>query len=378
MKAKLDTLHIETTPVAGKPNQAMAKFPDQVTVELVGDPSLSTPVAMHHIHLATPDPEKLRAWYVKTFGARAGTRGDFLAAFLPGGEVDTRKTQGPQAPTKGRSLDHIGFEVHNLEAFCKQLTADGVQLEVPDGRHAADGPQVGLSSSIPKAPASSSPRASRGSNIVSSTQFGGQAMPTAVESLPVVSLDYTNRGPGLFAGMTQLWGLLDAESGRDGYLLVNVTVPGALVPVVLARSDLYILGFRCGGSWFRFDDAAWPFSDAASKLGYDGQYRSLGGLTGTLTPGAINGIQHLASISHRHLWKEALRNLLVVVSECSRLVPVQMQVLGLLNGCLPSVSLGGMQHYIQNWDKASKGTDMSKEVRPNLRIGFKDPTIVKR
>ena len=35
------------------------------------------------------------------------------------------------APTKGRSLDHIGFEVRGLEAFCKTLEAQGVKLDVP-------------------------------------------------------------------------------------------------------------------------------------------------------------------------------------------------------------------------------------------------------
>ncbi len=50
------------------------------------------------------------------------------------------KTSAAQAPTKGRSLDHIGFEVKNLEAFCKQFEADGGQLESPF----QDAPQVGL------------------------------------------------------------------------------------------------------------------------------------------------------------------------------------------------------------------------------------------
>jgi len=131
VKAKLDALHVEYTSSNGNAKQIMAKFPEKVTVELTEDSALSTAVAMHHIHLATPDPEKQRAWYVKTFGARAGTRGNFLAAFVPGGEVDARKADNPQAATKGRSLDHIGFEVHNLEAFCKQLSADGVQFELP-------------------------------------------------------------------------------------------------------------------------------------------------------------------------------------------------------------------------------------------------------
>ena len=76
------------------------------------------------------DPEKPQAWYVKTFGARAGTRGTFLAAFIPGGEVDTRKAQQAEAPTKGRSLDHIGFEVKNLEEFCKKLQAEGMTFDV--------------------------------------------------------------------------------------------------------------------------------------------------------------------------------------------------------------------------------------------------------
>jgi catechol 2,3-dioxygenase-like lactoylglutathione lyase family enzyme len=140
VKRRLDALHVESTPANGNAKQIMAKFPEKVTVELTEDPALPTAVAMHHIHMATPDPEKLRAWYVKTFGARPGTRGSFLAAFIPGGEVDMRKTQDPQAPTKGRSLDHIGFEVRNLDSFCKQLSADGVQFELPY----RDMPAIGL------------------------------------------------------------------------------------------------------------------------------------------------------------------------------------------------------------------------------------------
>jgi hypothetical protein len=30
-----------------------------------------------------------------------------------------------QAPTRGRMLDRIGFEVENLDAFCKELEAKG-------------------------------------------------------------------------------------------------------------------------------------------------------------------------------------------------------------------------------------------------------------
>jgi 4-hydroxyphenylpyruvate dioxygenase-like putative hemolysin len=34
-------------------------------------------------------------------------------------------------PSKGRTLDHIGFEVNNLEAFCKNLAANGVKFDEP-------------------------------------------------------------------------------------------------------------------------------------------------------------------------------------------------------------------------------------------------------
>jgi catechol 2,3-dioxygenase-like lactoylglutathione lyase family enzyme len=102
--------------------QLMVNFPDNA--------SLQVPLAMHHIHMSTPDMEKLRTWYVKTFGAKSGTRGNFLSALFNGGQVDFRKAQQAEAPTKGRSLDHIGFEVRNLEAFCEKLEADGLTLEM--------------------------------------------------------------------------------------------------------------------------------------------------------------------------------------------------------------------------------------------------------
>jgi hypothetical protein len=35
--------------------------------------------------------------------------------------------------TRGRALDHIGFEVKGLEAFCKQLEAQGIKFDRPYG-----------------------------------------------------------------------------------------------------------------------------------------------------------------------------------------------------------------------------------------------------
>ena len=35
------------------------------------------------------------------------------------------------APTRGRMLDHVGFEVRDLAAFCRRLEADGVKFDSP-------------------------------------------------------------------------------------------------------------------------------------------------------------------------------------------------------------------------------------------------------
>ena len=88
---------------------------------------------MHHIHLTTANPEVLRKWYVKTFGAENGTRRSLPATMFNGNEVDflTANAPTPPVPTKGRAIDHIGFEVRNLEAFVRQLQADGVTIEAP-------------------------------------------------------------------------------------------------------------------------------------------------------------------------------------------------------------------------------------------------------
>jgi len=140
IKTRLAAARIELASDNANTKQIMANFPDKLKVEFTEDAALKVPIALHHIHNATTDPEKMRAWYVKTFSGKAGTRGNFLAAMIPGGEVDFRKTDQPQAPTKGRSLDHIGFEVKNLEAFCQKLQADGVTFEMAY----RDVPRIGL------------------------------------------------------------------------------------------------------------------------------------------------------------------------------------------------------------------------------------------
>jgi catechol 2,3-dioxygenase-like lactoylglutathione lyase family enzyme len=73
----------------------------------------------------------MKKWYATTFGAIPGKRGKFEAADLPGVNLSFTPAPTALAGTKGRALDHIGFEVRNLEAFTQKLEAAGVRFAVP-------------------------------------------------------------------------------------------------------------------------------------------------------------------------------------------------------------------------------------------------------
>lgn len=113
------------------PHQAFVIAPDEIRIEMTEDATLEVPIANHHIHFYTSSVDDTKAWYVKMFGAKPGTRGPFQAADLPGVNLTFSLAAAPVAGTKGRALDHIGFEVKDLEAFCRKLEAAGVKFDLP-------------------------------------------------------------------------------------------------------------------------------------------------------------------------------------------------------------------------------------------------------
>ena len=135
IKSKLAALNVE---VQGP----FVMMPDGLRLELLEEKAQTSPVVMHHIHLTTFNGEKLREWYVKTFGAEVGSRRSLPSAMFNGNEVDFLLSTGTTAPapTKGRAIDHIGFEVRNLEAFVKKLQAAGMTMDAPY----RDVPNLGL------------------------------------------------------------------------------------------------------------------------------------------------------------------------------------------------------------------------------------------
>ena len=105
--------------------------PDNVKVELVENRAQTIPITLHHIHFATQQVDEMKAWYVRTFNAAPGMRGAFQAADLPGVNLTYSSSEETLLGTQSRSLDHIGFEVDGLEAFCRALEAQGVVFDRP-------------------------------------------------------------------------------------------------------------------------------------------------------------------------------------------------------------------------------------------------------
>jgi catechol 2,3-dioxygenase-like lactoylglutathione lyase family enzyme len=85
-----------------------------------------------HIAIRTPDPEKTAAFYKAAFGleevgvARAGvylSDGYINLAILKSSEEGSGESPRDAAGYAG--IDHLGFQVDDLEAACRQLEAAG-------------------------------------------------------------------------------------------------------------------------------------------------------------------------------------------------------------------------------------------------------------
>jgi predicted enzyme related to lactoylglutathione lyase len=116
---------------AGGISIAFALGPEDLKVELLEYPKQAIPITLNHVHFFNPKNTEMQAWYVKTFGAKSRTGGAFPAADLPGVALNFSPSPDPVVGTQGRAIDHIGFEVKNLEEFCKTLEADGVKFNSP-------------------------------------------------------------------------------------------------------------------------------------------------------------------------------------------------------------------------------------------------------
>jgi catechol 2,3-dioxygenase-like lactoylglutathione lyase family enzyme len=135
---------VNNSPLNGQ-HVAQLANPDGVEVEITEeagvDPYPRLPegrlIESNHIHFSfgpvnDEGRKTMQAWYVKTFGAKPRPLGRELTGDIPG--VKFMRFGFPSeglVPTKGRAVDYMGYEVKDLEAFCKKLEASGVKLTAP-------------------------------------------------------------------------------------------------------------------------------------------------------------------------------------------------------------------------------------------------------
>ena len=127
----------------GRLDQAYVETPDGVRMEILEDKTQGVPIRNEHVHFFLPEAEipKAQAWYAKTFGGKAGTRNDAPVVDIPGVQLRFNKADTKQAPTRGRVLDHIGFDVKEHSAFVKKIEAEGIKLDEPP-RKAPNGSSI--------------------------------------------------------------------------------------------------------------------------------------------------------------------------------------------------------------------------------------------
>jgi len=117
----------------GRLDQAYVNMPDGLRIEILEDKTQAMPIRNEHVHFSLTEAEipKMQAWYAKTFGGKAYMRNNAPVVDIPGVQLRFAKADAAAPTTKGRVLDHIGFDVKNLQAFLKKFEADGGKIARP-------------------------------------------------------------------------------------------------------------------------------------------------------------------------------------------------------------------------------------------------------
>lgn len=110
------------------PDSLMINGPDGVRIEVIEDNAFYAPLEFNHIHLRSKQPKEMQAWYIKNLGARPGLENNADSILIPGANLTISQTDSAVLSTD-RAIDHISFEVKDLENFCRKLVENGVKLD---------------------------------------------------------------------------------------------------------------------------------------------------------------------------------------------------------------------------------------------------------
>lgn len=102
-----------------------------VRIEIQQDKTIATPLVFSHVHFNfVPDQTaEVQAWYARIFDAVPIAAGRYKNGQIAGARLTYGESKEKQAGTKGRALDHIGFEVPNLDFTYQKLTLQGLKFD---------------------------------------------------------------------------------------------------------------------------------------------------------------------------------------------------------------------------------------------------------
>jgi lactoylglutathione lyase len=94
---------------------------------------------VHHVQLCVPNPEEASTWYVNAFGGMAGSFQGGVAVKCA--DVWLALDKGTAQPSRGHTIDHIGYRMADLTAAAAELKGKGVTFTTephpgPPGPHA--------------------------------------------------------------------------------------------------------------------------------------------------------------------------------------------------------------------------------------------------
>jgi lactoylglutathione lyase len=110
----------------GKIKFAFVEDPWGTKIEVMQDPDL---YGFHHIHLHTGEPMETLKWYADAFGGEITKYMGALPAIRYGDMwLIAMRSKKELAPTKDRSVDHLGWSFPDLDAAAKELKGKGVKF----------------------------------------------------------------------------------------------------------------------------------------------------------------------------------------------------------------------------------------------------------
>ena len=123
--------------VPGLYTSAFIEDPWGARIEVVEDPGT---IGFHHVHLQVPDLDRSRDWYIEKFGAKSGKFKGQLEGFTCGG-MWVLMDEGAAVPSRGHTIDHVGWRMADLRATAADLKTRGVTFTTepqagPAGPHA--------------------------------------------------------------------------------------------------------------------------------------------------------------------------------------------------------------------------------------------------